>query len=273
MSSLLQKFNKFYSVNEFKSVDEAVEFFSVFGGFKEKVDTSRSLMENIEKLILNQYKYLFQDIKEVTSGDELFSFVLSGAAQGDGQTHTAYKRAKVARQSGEDIVKELEKLKVITLRYSHLNTGSPKIVFETPFLKFWFAFISPLFKGIKFGDFTEVKKSFENNKEEFFSQLFEDLFREFLALKLEIKNVNGYWDESLSIGAIFKKEKDFIIADFKYTNQKLKKSELSKLDEKCKFLKIQPSMMILCTKKGFSKELKSLKNESLKLFTSKHLIC
>jgi len=54
-------------------------------------------------------------------------------------------------------------------------------------------------------------------------------------------------------------------------NNKIKKNELNKLVDDCSSLQIDPDILILFSKSGFSSELKSLKSEKFKLFSVKHL--
>ena len=56
----------------------------------------------------------------------------------------------------------------------------------------------------------------------------------------------------------------------KYTNAKIKKNELTKLQEKCEAANIKADIFVIFSKAGFSSELKSLKGEGLKLFTVKN---
>ena len=55
------------------------------------------------------------------------------------------------------------------------------------------------------------------------------------------------------------------------TTAKIKKSEFSKLKEVCEKAEISPDVYVICSKNGFSSELKSLKGDTLKLFSLKHL--
>jgi len=56
----------------------------------------------------------------------------------------------------------------------------------------------------------------------------------------------------------------------KYTNSKIKKSVLTDLKDKCTKAKIDVDMFVLFSKKGYTSELKSLKGDTLKLFTLKN---
>ncbi|NOX15445.1 MAG: ATPase, partial [Epsilonproteobacteria bacterium] len=50
-----------------------------------------------------------------------------------------------------------------------------------------------------------------------------------------------------------------------------KKSELVKLKENCQIAGIKPDYLMLFTKKGYTSELKSLKNDTLQLLTNRNL--
>ena len=66
------------------------------------------------------------------------------------------------------------------------------------------------------------------------------------------------------------KSQKIIVGACKYTNAKVKKSELTKLQEKAKEAGIKADIFVIISKAGFSNELKSLKGENLKLLTLKH---
>lgn len=76
-------------------------------------------------------------------------------------------------------------------------------------------------------------------------------------------------DEMFDIFVENKSDKT-ILGTIKYTNAKVKKSELTKLQERAKLASIEAEQFVLVAKKGFSSELKALKGESLKLFTLKN---
>lgn len=198
---------------------------------------------------------------------------------GDGKITNAFKRANIEKEVGQKALEELLEIGVIK-RMKHKKTFvswdehevvSDKLYFVTPFLRFWFAFVSPLFKGIKEGDYKEVKERFTNKEADMNSFIFEQLSREFL--KLEFANINkcsSYWDSKneIEIYATTKDEKT-IVGSCKYTNAKMKKSELTKLQQMCEQSGIQADIFVLFSKTGFSNELKELKGENLKLYTLK----
>jgi len=255
-------------------MQDAIEKFNIFGGVEwGSIDTSKPTFELIEELVLKDYRYIRNDVSEVTEGMPLYHSILTAIALGDGKTHTAYKRAKVSKDVGDKAVDELCKKGIIKLKKA--KKSSDKLYFNSPFLRFWFAFISPLFKGIKEGDFKEVQERFINRQSEFINLTFTQHSQEFLKLSLKEEGIlecSSYWDEENEIDIYIKtKSKKIIIGSSKYTNSKIKKNELSKIQEKAKKLGIKADMFVIFSKKGFSNELKSLKGENLKLYSIKNL--
>jgi len=213
----------------------------------------------------------------------LYHSILSGIAQGDSKTHTAYKRANTSPEVGDKAIEELCDLGIIRLEKSNkiftswaendAKKVSNKLYFTSPFLRFWFAFISPLFKGIKEGDYKEVTKKFANNEAEFVNLVFQQLSQELLKKSFsedKIIECSSYWDNEVELDIYAKTASGKVIAGVcKYTNSKVKKSELNKLKESCEEAKIKADIFVIVSKKGFSNELKALKGESLKLYTMK----
>lgn len=246
------------------------------------MDTSKPTMELIEKLILPDFNYIRNDVTEVTTGMPLYHSILTGIATGDGQTHTAFKRANVSKEVGENAVSELcetgiiklEKSKKTFTSWSENESVSNKLFFTSPFLRFWFAFVSPIFKGIRDGEYKEIRERFTNRESEFIQLPFVQLSHEVLKCSFKedkISAISSYWDNKieLDIYATTKSGKT-VVGLCKYTNSKVKKSELNRLKELCETAKIEADIFVLFSKNGYSSELKALKGENLKLFTIKN---
>lgn len=246
------------------------------------MDTSKPSMELIEKIILPDFNYIRNDVTEVTTGMPLYHSILTGIAMGDGQTHTAYKRANVAKEVGENAVNELCETGVIKLQksnkiftsWSENETVSNKLFFTSPFLRFWFAFVSPIFKGIRDGQYKEIRERFANRSAEFIQLPFTELSHELLKLSFQddpITEISTYWDNTVELDIYAKtKSGKTVVGLCKYTNSKVKKSELTRLQELCEKANIEADIFVLVSKNGFTNELKSLKGEKLKLFTLKN---
>ncbi len=254
----------------------AIESFAVFGGLGIELDLNTPLDDLIREHILDRYKYLRNDISAYISKDELFPSILTGAATGDRRTNSSFKRAKVAYNDGMDCIEDLLDMDVIKLESSsEHNNAAERILFTSPFVRFWFAFVSPLFRGIKDGNYDEFYTAFNNKKAEFTQLIFEQLCHEFIKLYFKdekIYNIGRYWDDKTEINLVAKTKDGKIIAGAcRYLNSKIKKSELTKLKENCNEAGLKPDMLVLFSKRGYSSELKSLKNETLKLFTCRNL--
>ncbi len=141
-------------------------------------------------------------------------------------------------------------------------------------MRFWFAFISPYFKGIKEGDYKEVLANYTNRKGEFSDLIFQQLSQELLKQSFKddpITEVGSYWDKNAEIDILAKTASGKLIAgSCKYSNAKVKKSELTKLKENAERAELEPDIFVIFAKNGFSNELKTLKGEELKLFTLKN---
>jgi len=264
-------------------MEEAIKYFSVFGGLDINVNTSIPILELIETHILADYKHLRNIVNDLTSGDNSYHSILTGAAMGDRRTSSAFRRAKVSKVHGLKCVDEMYDLRLIdcessmqhlTSDFDHLEL-SEKILFEAPFLRFWFAFISPIFKGIKNGEYDEFNKRYTNREIEFTDLVFEQLCHKVVLKTFEddkVEQIGRYWDDDLSVDILAKTHNGKVIAgSCKYSNSKVKKSELKQLKETCERLNIKADKYVLFSKKGYTNELKSLKSDTVKLFTVKNL--
>jgi len=264
-------------------MEQAIEYFTVFGGLDEQIDTTIPIEKSIEELILDEYKYYRNQVADLCTSDPLLQAILSGVALGDRRTNSAFRRAQVSFKNGMECVDELRDMGVLKVESTmhHLtnqeNQGdiSKKLIITTPFLRFWFAFVSPIFKGIRDGDYKEFFTNFKNQKEEFQNYIFEQLCHEYVKKQFQedtIYSDGRYWDDEGEIELVAKTTSGKIIAgSCKYTNAKMKKSVLTNLKKECEDIQLPVDIFVLFAKSGFSSELKSLKSEELRLFTAKSL--
>jgi hypothetical protein len=284
-TTLKKQFKIFYKEHKPKSMEDAIEKFAIFGGVGwGEIDTSKPSYELIEKLILRDYNYIRNDVSDITGGAPLYHALLSAIALGDGKTHSSYKRAKLDKEVGDKAVAELvergiiyvEKPKKEFTSWAENEKLDNKLYFTTPFLRFWFAFVSPLFKGVRDGDYSEVKKRWENREAEFTNLIFTQLSHELLKVNFKkegdpILEISSYWDREVEFDIYAKtKSGKTMVGSTKYTNAKVKKSELSRLQELSKKADINVDIFVIVAKNGFSNELKNLKGEKLRLITLKN---
>ena len=248
-------------------MEDAIEKFSIFGGVNwGSIDTSKPAYELIEELILPDFRYVRNDITELTDGLPLHHSILSGLAMGDSRLQTAFKRASVSKEVGENAIFELAEAKVIR---PYKSTA----IFNSPFLRFWFAFISPIFKGIRDGDFREIEERWEKRGSDFLQLTFTQLSYELIKLNFKedrIKEIRPFFEKEIELDIYAKtSEKKIIVGVCRYSNAKVKKSELTKLQEQCEKAGINADYFVIVAKNGFSNELKSMKSNTIRLVTLK----
>lgn len=278
----LEQFGSFCSNNKMQNQQRAFEYFCVFGGMDTFVDEKKELDELIESKILKKYRFLHADITKITHSQQESHRILSAIATGDGRVHSALKRARLSRQDGETAINTLCVKKLLKREYSLESSPNEeekvdeKLTFQTPFMRFWFAFVSPYFKSIKDDDFKETKEQFANRKQEFFEFAFKKLAVGVVQKSFAddaIVEIGSYWDRSTQIDVLAKTASGKIVAGVcKYSAQKAKKSELAKLKELCEAARIKADIFVIVSKGGFSSELKALKGNELRLFTLKNFL-
>lgn len=241
---------------------------------------SKPIEELILSKVLKNYTYIHGDITKLTQSDKISHSLLSAVAAGDGRVHSAIKRARISRVEGENAIATLCAKNLLKREFSLESPPSDdekideKLNFNTPFMRFWFAFVSPYFKGIKDGDFKEAMESFANRKSDFYELTFKKLSHELLKKSLKddvIVEIGSYWDRETQIDILAKTKSGKVVAGIcKYSNQKAKKSELTKLQEQCRAAELTPDIYVIVSKSGFSNELKALKGDDVKLFGLKN---
>ncbi len=278
--TLLKQFRSFCFQNNPKDLEEAIKYFAVFGGMSWSIDMDKPLMELIEGKVFNNYRYIHADITQITESDKNSHALLSGIATGDRRTHSALKRARISRNDGEYAMETLFDRGLLEAEYS-LETPpdeeervDEKLNFTKPFMRFWFSFVSPYFKGIRDGDYKEAKESFANREQQFSEHIFMKLSQDVIKKSFKedpIIEVGSYWDRNTEIDILAKTKSGKVVAGIcKYSNSKAKKTELTKLKEQCTQAELNPDIYVVVSKSGFTSELKSMKNTEIKLLALKN---
>lgn len=247
-------------------------------------------MDDIETLIRFNFVDEYGAFKEVISPSYLtqepYRYFLIAIARGDGRLSNVFRKAKVGESVGLSLVEELIELDIIELEKSreaplktHPNQKlekslrsykiEPKIRFKQPFYRFWFGFVEPYSKDLE----TKNSQRFFENFEKHFSRLnslvFEQLSNDLLGIYYDNQIINdgSYWDKNSEFDILAKtKTGKVIVAECKYKNRRVCKSELSKLKQKADVSNLQADTFVLFSKNGFSNELVNLKDENLILF-------
>ncbi len=279
--NLLKEFRSFCYQNKTTDLQKAIEYFSVFGGMGWFVDMDKPLDQLIEEKILKNYRYIHADITATTKSNNVYHQILTAIASGDGKEHSAFKRAKVDRQSGEESVDFLVDNGFLIVDesveppFDEDEETCDKLYFEKPFMRFWFSSVSPYYKNIKQGDFSEFYKYWGERKNGFENLIYEQLLLELIEKSFDgekIKGIGSYWDKMVDIDLLIKTESNKRIAGLcKFSKSKANNSDLKQLIEKCESADFDIDMFIIFSKSKFTSELSKQKGERLKLLSPRNL--
>lgn len=289
-SKLLAQFRSFYFRNYPNDMEIQIECFSVFGGLGWDIDTSKPITELVESIILENFSTLNEKMQELTLNEPNNKRLLRALAVGDRRIFSSFKRAGLNNSNGGAALNFLQEKGLITLEYSReeparsLNPNgklkrevarhriSHKVLFTQPFVRFWFYFIAPHTKDILERNYENLFADFALRQNSYTSLVFEELSEILLNYHIrdsQILSSGSYWDANIEIDilTITDDEKTYI-AECKWTNHKITKKELHKLEQKCEKLDIEPTQIALFCKSGFSKELLTLAGKNLALYSA-----
>jgi len=283
--SLLAQFRSFCYQNKATDFEKAVEYFAVFGGMGWSVDMTKPLDKLIVNKVLNNYRYIHGDLTKITHSKPTYHAMLTAIATGDRREHSAFKKVNIGREDGEEVIDFLIKdgfLKFDRSVEKPVNEAdgiSDKLLFITPFMRFWFAVVSPTYKSIKEGDYKEVTERWAGMKSEFTALIYQQLFLELLQLSFKdefegdaIEAIGSYYDKNVEIDILAKRKSGTMLAgSCKFGKQKMNKSELTKLKENCAKADLEIETFVLFSKNKFSSELKKEKGQSVRLYSLRNL--
>ncbi len=283
--TLLKQFRSFCFQNNITDVDKAVEYFCVFGGMGWKIDVSKPVDQLIEEKVLKNYRYIHGDITKITQSNNTYHALLTAIATGDRREHSAFKKANLKREEGEEAIDTLIKSELILFDKSvekpinENDANSDKLLFTQPFMRFWFSCISPYYKGIRENDYKEFKTYWSEHKATFGHLIYTQLVMEVIKQSFKeapkggyIGTIGAYWDKHTQIDILAKRKSGKFVAGLcKYSKAKAGKSELSKLKEKCKQAELDVEIFVIFSKNKFSSELKKEKSNNVILLSIRNL--
>ena len=283
--TLLQHFRSFAYQNKIKDFDKALAYFTVFGGTGWDVDVSTSLHALIEEKVLRNYEPLHKSMTRYTHNNPVYHMLLSLVAQGVNHEHDAFKKAKVGRDRGEEAMDYLEKKSLLKFDLSveeplkESDGESDRVLFELPFMRFWFAVISPHYKSISAGDFSEFEQKWYTLRDNFSillsNLLVLELVKKTLAKKFAddpIVSIGSYYDKHVQIEILAKRKSGKMLAgECKYSKEPAKINMLNSLKEKCQKAELHVDDYVLFSKNGFSSEVEQIKDADITLLSHTHL--
>jgi len=159
------------------------------------------------------------------------------------------------------------------------DAKSDKIFFNLPFMRFWFATISPYYKSISRGDFSEFQEKWDSLRGNFSILLSNflvlELVQQSFAKKFEddpIVSIGSYYDKHVQIEILAKRKSGKMLAgECKYSTKEAKLHMLETLKQKCQKAELNIADFVFFSKQGFTQEVEELKDENLTLLTQTHL--
>jgi len=283
--TLLQHFRSFAYQNGIDDFDTALEYFTVFGGTGWDIDTSKSVDELIKVKILQNYEPLHNTITRYTHGNMLYHLLLSIIARGEEHEDAVFKKARVGRDKGEEAMDYLEMKSLLKFAPSvekpvkSTDAKSDKVLFELPFMRFWFATVSPYYKNISSGDFTEFEENWGQLRGNF-SILLSNLLvlelvkQHFTAQCTEdpIVSIGSYYDRQTEIAILaIRKSGKMLAGACKYAKTPAKTNMLETLKQKCETAELEVEAYVLFSKNGFSDEVLQTKDDNVTLLVQADL--
>ena len=283
--TLLQHFRSFAYQNNIRDFDKALEYFTVFGGTGWDVDGSKSVDELIEEKVLRNYESIHKSMTRYTHNNPVYHMLLSIVALGVNHEHDVFKKAKLGKDRGEEAIDYLEKKSLLKFDFSvekPLKEGdgkSDKVFFELPFMRFWFAMISPYYKSISEGDFSEFEEKWNQLRGNFSillsNQLVLELVKQSVATKFSddpIVSIGSYYDKHVQIEILaIRKSGKMLAGECKYSKDAAKINMLNSLKEKCQKAELDITDYVLFSKNGFSSEVEQVKDADITLLSHVHL--
>jgi hypothetical protein len=287
---LLDQFRNFYFNNYPDDMEQLIEYFAVFGGLDVEFDSSMHISELIRLHIFENFDELSRRVERITYSDPVNIRLLKALAVGDRRIFSAFKRAGLNNSNGGAALKYLQERGVVEVEYSRethprelqdtkvkrelaRHRISDKVLFTQPYLRFWFYFITPHRKEIEKGEYDNFFEEFNQKQNQYTSLVFEELSELLLNYNLrdaQILSSGSYWDMNMEIDILTLTDDGSIyVAECKWTNHKVNKKELNKLQDKCEKLDIAPTQIILFSKRGFSKELEGMAGKDIALYKAK----
>jgi len=270
-------------------METQISYFAVFGGLGWSIDTTQPISTLILTHILENFETLDKKIQDLTLHNQNNRRLLKALAIGDRRIFSAFNRAGLNNGNGGAALNFLQDAGLIQMEYSReqhprennqkaklkrresRHRISHKVLFTHPFVRFWYYFIVPNLKSIQAGNFDKLLEEFAKKQNSYTSLVFEELSEVLLNYHLrdaQIISSGSYWDANIEIDILTLTDNgNSYVGECKWTNHQINKKELHKLREKCEKLHIEPTQIVLFSKRGFSKELMSMQGKELALYS------
>jgi len=282
--TLMQHFRSFAYQNAITDLDIALEYFAVFGGTGWEIDTAKSVEELIEEKILHNYEPLHDTMTRYTHSNPVYHRLLTLIALGTEHEHDAFKKARIGRERGEEAIDYLETKSLIrfdrpveTPREGEVI--SDRLIFGLPFMRFWFAVISPHYQSISAGAYREFREKWQQLKGNFHIALSNLLVRELVTQRITanhpddpITAIGSYYDKHTRIEILARRRSGKLIAgECKYSQKPAQPNMPATLKETCQKAGLEITEYLLYSKNGFSPEVEQMSGAEMTLLSGEDL--
>ena len=287
---LLTQLRRFYDETYPEDMETLISYFAVFGESGIEIDTTVPLPELIEAKVLEHYGELYNRIHMGFLEDRSVIALLQAVAKGDRRIHSVCRNARLSEAKGGELIEHLQRIGIVALEASReappvkehpkqklkrevaRHRISHKLRFRSPFLRFWFRFISPNHRRIERGDYESVLSVFAEQDTAFTGLTFEEISQLYVRHRLgddPYLRCGSYWDRLVELDVLARIPGDgFLVGECKWTSTSVNKGELQKLQEKCALVGLEPEQIWLFAKRGFSNELEAMQSDSLVLVSA-----
>ena len=275
----------------FLSEEESIEYYAILGGLEsfDIVIDDISLEALVQKLLLDCIDLPPIDPTYLTYPP--YAKLLRLLAIGDAKASSTLRRASVGEEFGGELLEELcamGVLRKIKSRESPLRVHpkqklkkelrsyriEDKYRFVKPYHRFWFGFIYPFADEIAQGRVEAFWRKFHQDRQKLSALVFEELCLEAMRrIYPNAKVVESFWDQYSEYDLLIEEDDGrVILGECKYKQRSVGKGELLKLQSKAATSKLNVKEWILFAKDTFSKELRALNQEDLKLYTLEDIL-
>jgi hypothetical protein len=264
--TLLEHFRSFAYQNNMTDLNTALEYFSVFGGTGWDIDSSKSVEILIKEKILSNYDAMHKTMTRYTHNNPVYHTLLSIIATGVEHEQDAFKKARIGKDKGEEAMDYLEGKSLIHFDFSiekplhKEDMKSDRVLIRLPFMRFWFAFVSPHYKSIAESDFDECLTKWHQVKAHFPILLSNLLIRELIEKNFAkafendpITSMASYYDKQSYIQILAKRKSGKMLAGAcKYSKTPANENMLKTLITLCTKSELNIENYVLFSKNGFS---------------------
>lgn len=265
-----------------KNLIELVEIASVFGNLPQYlrcVNTEMDIFDNIRENILQEDKLLFREppfilMEELRSPQNYFA-ILKAISFGKTKTNeivqiTGFERGMVGKYLDVLINLSLIERKVPVTEKNPAKSRKGIYLLKDNLFRFWFRFVYPHLSYLEEGRQDYVMDIVKRDFDTYIGQAFEPIAREYLTHsmpELGFDRIGAFWDsqQEIDIVGINEEKRLILFGECKWTDKPVDEDVFFALLQKKERVlwhkKERKESFCICSKKGFTKQMKKLARE------------